>query len=162
VEVTGEVSTLTVGTTAIARFDGQYLNITGQFPPKDEDTGDILSFVLRSGLEMFHGSRGRRISDMIDARWAHDWYTLAYDHIKACVPIAYPFCIDLRDIKLYLPCGFFLDFLRQTSDCPILESHQEARFTIICRLSDILIVPEDIRNLVAQKMMEMKLDYATA
>ena len=140
----------------IASFNGKVLSIEGHLP-EEGYVSDVLEAILRDGCERFSGTAGIRAAEMLNARWAEDWYTLGYDFDTAECQISYPFRMNLLDLKILLPLTFFSDFLGPASD-ETLEYQQKARYRILTKLHELIHIPENRRERVIRRMFEMKLD----
>ena len=150
---------LKAGCSRIASFDGRILTIHGHL--SDEYASDVHDMLMRDGLEIFRGEDGLRMAKMLPARWAYSWWSLIWDRSRAACALPYPFTIDILDLKLLLPRKFFADFCR-SDRCAILQAQQESRREMMNRLRGYIVVPEDFRSRVEEKMLEMRLDEAIA
>jgi hypothetical protein len=144
----------------IASFNGKVLSIEGHLP-EEGYVSDVFDAILRDGCERFSGKTGIRAVEMLNARWAEDWYTLCHDFDTVDCQISYPFRMNLLDLKILLPHTFFSDFLGAASD-ETLQYQQKARHQILTKLHELIHIPENRRERVIRRMFEMKLDEMTS
>jgi hypothetical protein len=142
----------------IASFNVMFLSIEGHLP-EEGYVSDVFDAILRDGCERFSGKTGIRAAEMLNARWAEDWYTLCYDFGTVECQMSYPFRMNLLDLKILLPHTFFSDFLRPASET--LQYQQKARYQILTKLHELIHIPENRRERVIRRMFEIKLDEMT-
>ena len=151
-------ATLKAGSFRIACFDGTVLSIPGH-ATNEEYVSDVYDEVVRKGCELFNGRKGMRAAGTLDPRWGCAWYTLAYDKAATACTIPYPFRLDVVRLKVYLPLTFFACFLHRSGT---LQAYQQpARFRVLDKLHEMVVVPDRYVDRVRRKMLEMRLDAVT-
>ena len=151
-------SILTADQERVATFDGHVLKIL-RLPTPLEYVADVCDLIVQEGCRLFHGDEGFRTAKRLNARFAHRWYTLSWDHSATDAMLPYPFVIDVVNLKIHLPPTFFLVFLRHTTS-ERSYYRMMARYHILHRLHDLIDLPGQYLEPVRMKMLEVKLDEA--
>jgi len=156
IQVKNGVAFLMADNCRIATFNGAILGVLGHLPEVGY-VSDVFDAILREGCQLFSGRQGIKAVEQLNARWAEDWFTLCYDPPIVCPEIAYPFRMDIVNLRVHIPDSFFFQFVQDPSS-DILKYRQRASYRILMELKDLIHIPAKFRKAVLRRTLEMRLE----